>query len=227
MNELLKARIIAACEESLEAAGLRVEMVTDFSEVEDLANLANKPYLTPITSPAHNDLHERNAIWLVARSEGRPAIMGAARYDDLGQLSLGAFWSASLSRVYGKNGGPVIENIDDVFLSRMRGKVVYFGDLFVASGVRGSRKTLRCFTALGHMLVSIKWDPDWTYAFIREEDILRGAAANYGFPNVYPNPFTWIDPPAPRSNREWCAVLPKGGLESVGHAVLDSILGDD
>lgn len=105
--------------------------------------------------------------------------------------------------------------------------MVYFGDLYVNPRGRGDRLTLRAFVALGHLAVSLKWEPDWTYCFVRERDALRGAAMLYGFCQIVPDPFTWIDPPSPRENSEWLALLPKVDLMSVVEAVRDAVCSSD
>lgn len=213
MRTVEAAGALAALSGSLMAEGYTVREVEDITTVPALIEQIGKPYLTPLSSPMHNDFTEGNSIWLVAERGGVPVYLGCARLEDLGRESVGLYWGRVLRRAYsGSSDGVVIDNIRPEVEKALGGRLVYFGDLYVKLQGRGSRKALRSFVAIGHLAVSLKWNPDWIYCFVREEDVLRGAAALYGFTSLYPNPFNWVAPPHPRSNSEWLAVLPRAEL---------------
>ena len=198
--------------------GFLVEELRDFGQVAGLVEQAGKPYLTPITSPSYNDFTEQTALWFVAKRDGEVAFLGGARLEDLGSETLDAYWPRVLARGYPREcGAAPIANVRPEVVRAVRGRLVYFGDLFAARSARGNRTALRAFVALGHLSVMLKWNPDWIYCFVREADVLRGAAALYGFNSIFPTPFEWIDPPAPRDKSEWLAALS-------GEEVLPSVL---
>lgn len=209
--------------------GYEVEELTDMSAVHDAVEAAGKAYLTPFNSPAHNDFTQKSALWLVARKEGVPAFLGCARLEDLGSERLDQYWPRVFSRAYGDsaNKGAVIRNVGSDIATEMSGRLVYFGDLFVSPSVRGSRSALRSFVALGHLAVSLKWDPDWTYCFVRERDLMRGAAALYGFTRHFGAPFEWIEePPTPRSRSERLVGLPRRDLGWSVSAAVSAIMSE-
>lgn len=223
MRTIEVAGALGALQQSLMRDGYTVREVEDVSTVPELIEQIGKSYLTPLSSPMHNDFTEGNSIWLVAEKEGEPIYLGCARLEDLGRESVGSYWSRILARAYSENAGDtVIENVRPEIERRLGGKMVYFGDLYVKRSGRGSRKALRSFVAIGHLAVSLKWNPDWIYCFVREGDVLRGAAALYGFTSLFPNPFHWVAPQPPRENSEWLAALSKDEVWHCVAAALDA-----
>ncbi len=228
MKTVSRAVNLGLLHQHLRSCGFDVAEVEDPAKVLDLTQNIGKPYLTPFSSPEHNDFTQKTALWLVGWQGDEPAFMGCARLEDLGGEGISSYWRRSFARAYGGvRAGPVIRGVRRDIERGFSGRVVYFGDLFVNPKVRGSRKALRSFVALGHLSVSLKWDPDWTYCFVRERDVLRGASANYGFTQVYPSPFEWVDePPAPRDRSEWLATLPRQSLDESVEAVVRTISKD-
>lgn len=226
MQTIEAAAALGALRASMVAEGYTVRQVEDVATIPELIERVGKPYLTPLSSPLHNDLTEGNSIWLVAEEGDEPVYLGCARLEDLGRESIASYWSRSLERAYpNREGEGVIENVRLEVDRAIGGRIVYFGDLFVKGHRRGSRKALRTFVAIGHLAVSLKWNPDWTYCFVREADVLRGAAALYGFTMLYPNPFSWVNPPYPRDNSEWLATLPRSEVWHCVEAALNASIG--
>lgn len=208
---------------SLADEGFVVREVEDVTTVPGLIERIGKPYLTPLSSPSHNDFTAGNSLWLVAEKEGEPVYLGCARLEDLGGEAIGRYWARVLHRAYAERPEDVVINGVRPEIERtVGGRLVYFGDLYANVSVRGARKALRAFVAIGHLAVSLKWDPDWVYCFVREADVLRGAAAIYGFTALYPNPFNWVAPPPPRENSEWLAALPRTELWHCAKAALEA-----
>lgn len=218
MDFIEAATVAVECYQDLASRGVVVEQISEYDRVQEVAEMMGKPYLTPVNSPAWHDFHRSNCIWLVGWADEVPAYFGISRLEDLQGEGLRSYWPRAMRRLYGR-GSDVIESVSDTVDSHMTGRLVYFGDLFVNSSCRSaSLAGLRAFTALGHLAVSQKWDPDFTYCLVRERDILRGAAANYGFNHVLPSPMRWIDPPSPRSNSEWLAYISRRDLPEMMQA---------
>ena len=218
-----KGTVIGACTTHLAERGLRIEQVTEYDRIPEIVERAQKEYLTPVVSPVHNDLTQGNCIWLVAWLGDQPAMVGGARLEALGAESVSSFWPRSLGRMYGREPGELIHSVSSEISSRLNGNLAYFGDLHVNPSMRGMLSNLRAFIAIGHMAVSLNWDPDFTYAFVREADVMRGAAARYGFLDVFPQPMVWNNPPKPRSNGEWCGVLPRDKLRIMATSVVQGL----
>lgn len=223
MNEIEKATLLTRCSDYLAMQGITVLALDNFDRVAELLVDAGKPYLTPFTSPFHNDLMEGNALWLIGLRKERPVMMGCARLEDIGREPIEKYWRRAFARAYAEEGAGELHSVNPEIARRVSGRLVYFGDLFIEQGARGRRSNLRCFTAVGHMAVSLKWDPDFTYAFIRERDLLRGSGHAYGFNWFVPDPFVWENPPHPRSPTEWAAFVSRGDLPYVARKVQDSV----
>ncbi|MBO9451467.1 hypothetical protein J7426_14430 [Tropicibacter sp. R16_0] len=191
--------------EYLGGYGLEIEEISDVSEIPNLVKAAQKPYLTPLSSPEFNDFTWSNSIWLVAKRAGQPVYLGCARLEDIGGEPIESYWSRTFSRAYGHGfTKQIIGNVRPEITRNLKGRLVYFGDLFVCETERGSRNKLRAFIAIGQLAAVLKWNPDWIYCFVRKRDIMRGASALYGFNRNFGPPFDWVGtPPAPRDRSEW------------------------
>lgn len=227
LSELEKGQMIGRCEAFLNGRGYRIEEITDYSRIEEIAADSRKAYLTPLVSPKTNDLTNGNCIWLAAWKGDVPVMLGGARLEDLGSESVSSFWPRSLERLYDRPRGELIESVCDGVAAVLRGRLAYFGDLHVSPEVRGSLASVRAFVTIGHLAVSLKWDPCFVYAFVRERDALRGASLRYGFLDAYPAPMRWIDPPRPRTNAEWCCVVSRAKLPVMARAAVVSITQSD
>lgn len=224
MDTLARAAAIGRLMKVLESKGFEVSQVSDPVEVGDIVAQIGKPYLTPMSAAASNDFTSGNYLPLVARKDGEPAMLGCARLEDLGHEPVDRFWQRVFSRTYGDaSGKDVVGRVRPEVVRAVARRLVYFGDLFVNPKFRGMSSSVREFVAIGHLAVSLKWDPDWIYCFIREKDMLRGAAVRYGFSATMPAPFEWlIDPPAPRDRSEVLALLSRDELPVVTQQALRS-----
>lgn len=209
--------------EYLKSRGYVVEELNDFDAVQGIIERAEKPYLTPMSSPMHNDFTRDNVVWLVAWKDDSPAFLGCARYEGLAGEKLSDYWTRQFRRAYSSDGSPVINQFCERLDRLNPNRLAYFGDLYVSAMHRGSRLDIRAFVALGHLAVSLKWEPDLTYCFIRERDLLRGAGILYSFTDVISYPFRWIDPPHPRESSEHLAVLPRDEVMSITERVENAV----
>jgi hypothetical protein len=63
---------------------------------------------------------------------------------------------------------------------RLRGKLVYHGELWVDRGVK-SRKVIELYSRLGLVLALIKWNPDAIWALASHQMATHGHSARMGF----------------------------------------------
>jgi hypothetical protein len=207
MDEIERATALVCCHQYLKKRGIDVHIVHNLDAVDGMVTESSKPYLTPLMSPAHNDLTAGNSVWLAGIKSGDPVMLGGARLEHVGPDGIGPYWARSLQRAY--SGAPQfkIANVDSEIARRVRGDVVYFGDMYVdrkcGAGILGAR----AFTAIGHLVTSARWSQNWTYAFLHDRDATRGAGLRYGLNWFVPQPFQWDAPPPTRSDTEWCGFL--------------------
>ena len=143
----------------------------------------------------------------------------------MGREGIETYWKRIFLRAYSEDGrSDVIGSVRSKVKAMFHGKSVYFGDLFVSKDFRGSRLALRAFVAVGHLVTTLRWDANQTYCFVRERDVLRGAAALYGFNHLISKPFEWvIEPPQPRDRSEVLAFLDAEDLHYHVASVVDSV----
>lgn len=210
MNFLELSQLAVMCQAELWEDGLTVRQETDFSVIGSIAqSLDPKKTVTPVLEPGLNDFTSSNCFWLIAEKDGQPMLMGGARFDDLTQTRTTDFLKASLDRVYG---GDEVSNFSPLIDQQIGGRVVYFGDLHTnhrSPFSKRARLRLRLFTCIAHAAAVSDFKPDVIYSFIREDDVQRGAAENYGFTRRIPNPLTWRTEPLTRKNSEWIVYRPK------------------
>ncbi|MEP4195918.1 MAG: hypothetical protein ABJL99_09815 [Aliishimia sp.] len=219
MSKHMLVEAYSICRERLKQKGVQISVVTDFSSINGILEILGKPYLTPSLSPFANDFSQGNCFWLIAMRRGEVIAAGGTHFDDLGDEPVSEFWRRSAARQYGRNHKEVVSvsRTVDQFIG---GKLVYFGDLFVAQ--KGDRRRLSDFVLAGHMLAGIKWSPDFTYVWLREEDLRRGAGYIYGFMNTLPIGQVWHDPPSPRSNTEMCVYTERAKLVALAQRIIAS-----
>lgn len=222
MQTLQLGRYFSDLYRYLEGEGYQIEELTDYMAIGGLMDQIGKAYLTPMNSPTANDFTQKNVLWLVARKSGVPVMVGAARLEDLGDETVDEYWRRLFWRHHPE--AKFRLNFPTV-VSDMKGKLAYFGDMFVVQGHRGKANALRAFVALGHVAVSMKWDPDWTYCFVRERDVMRGSPSRFGFTRQMGVAFSWEGkPPEPRTGTEWLVGLPRGELAASISATIETLM---
>ncbi|TNF60066.1 MAG: hypothetical protein EP307_09270 [Rhodobacteraceae bacterium] len=212
MQEFDKTELIAICRGKLQEDGFRVVVEQDFDRIPSILDEIGKPYLTPKMSPLYNDFTGHDCFWLLLMRDNRVVAAAGTRLDDIGGGSIAEYWRRTMRRQYGANERQVIGRVADPVEQDLRGRLAYFGDLYFTTEAGRSITTVRRFVLIGHMITSLKWNPDWTYAFLRERDVRRGACFHYGFNRFIPDAQFWIDPPAPRENTEYCAMTSRRDL---------------
>lgn len=223
MDDLEKAKTIARCLGFLEQDGVRVEQYQRFGDFREIVSGAGKDYLTPFSDPLKAELSQTSALFLVAWKDDLPAMIGCTRLEDLGDESIEDYWLRSYTRAYHDHGGFPTGPVPTEIKRNVGRRLVYFGDLFVARHFRRSVRNLRSFTTIGHLAVSIKWDPDWTYLMMHDKDVRRGAFVNYGFNWAVPKPFHWKTLPPTRSHSEWACFLERQQLPGMVRSTMASL----
>ncbi len=222
MGEYEKAELIAICREKLLRDGLAVHVEQDFDRVPKIIEAIGKPYLTPKMSPFFNDFTAENCFWLRLEKDGETVALAGARLDDLGDGSITEYWRRTMRRQYGNGEVEMVTQVASPLERELKGRLAYFGDLHFSRAAGRSLKTVRRFVLIGHMITALKWNPDWTYAFLREDDVRRGGGYHYGFNRYIPDAQFWVDPPSPRENTEYCVMTNRRDLAYMAQAFIRS-----
>lgn len=211
--ELEMMKLGAICLAQLERLGYTVEQSCDFQGIAKEIPDIGKALISPTMSFQINDFTEENAFWIVLRKSSQLVAVMAMRIDRIGRGSVDRFWSEAYSRHYPTEKGVSVSAHVPVAVRQLTGDLVYMGDLHFREEDRKYRPTLMCFVHLAHALCFTKWRHDWTYAFHRREDVLRGYADRYGFNNRWPGAQIWTDPPSYRSSSEFLSVISREEFE--------------
>ena len=177
-----------------------------------------KPKFIPRMDPNLNDFTEGNAFWIFLTDNGVPVASTAVRHERVGNESVTSFWKRTFRRHYPNADDQTIISVAQPAAARLRGNLIYVGELFVSENSRGSRDTLRLFMMLAHLSVMVRWPVDWCYAFMRDRDVKLGFAARYGFTWQLPCAQVWANAPEGRSSSEWLVAVTREDLEHMFQA---------
>lgn len=208
-------KLFALCQQALEERGIGIEESSDFAACEARMRAIGKMSVTPMLSSDYHDLSRDNAAWLILQKDGHDIGGVAARHDLLISETLSNYWARSYARLY--KGKGALRAVPDTPrpCDEIRGKVVYTGEFFIASEMRGSRHLLSLYTHLLFSYCHLRWHPDWLYAFVRARDARRGYAAEYGFTRQYPGAHFWQVLPDGRATGEYLVAIQSGELSDM------------
>lgn len=179
--------ILQRCRSQLQdGVGMTVEQTSDFRAVSVIADRIGKKWYNTYLKPDENDFFEPEAFWLIIKNAAGEAIgVVGARHVNTGKTPLIKFYRDRLDRLQPE----LLRSLGDQALqppiaSKIQGRVVYFGDLFIAPEHRRSDTNyIEIIMLLMFVLSLIKWpETEWMYSFLRASDLARGAAWRYGFP---------------------------------------------
>ncbi len=189
MQEIDLTKIAALSLRRLGEEGFGLSCEADLRLFEESMEELGKRENYPMISAAWHDLSSSDAFGLLINRAGQGPVGGvAARHLNLGRDSLQEHWESSYARLYPGDVPPISGGA--AIASRMRGRIVYLGELFLCEEWRGGRVNLPAVMHCLHALVALKWRPDWVYGFIR----IRGirVAAEFGFSRTYPGAQNWL-----------------------------------
>ncbi|SLN62156.1 hypothetical protein PEL8287_03382 [Roseovarius litorisediminis] len=180
--------------------------------------------LTAKLSGHFNDFTEESGFWLFMKEDGNYVAAVATRFDTIGRDSMPDYMIRTMRRHYPHGSGETLLEFTRALPPGFHGRMAYIGELFVHPGRRGSLQKLRYFMMLLHSCIASKWQVDWVYAMMRDRDVKRGFATNYGFSMQLPGVAKWAKPmPAGRGDSEWLVALSSQHLEHMMHYYAGSL----
>lgn len=175
----------------LKELGYDVLATDDFAEVEGLVQQTGKPFRSPMFDTRRNDFTEGRAFWLFLKKDGE--IIGglAAQSIDLGQESFEHYIRRSTNAQY--NIEADLQHVARPLNDRLKGQLIYFGDLHLSDAARGRRKVLREYCHVAVFLGALTWPHfDWMFAHIPYQH--RSLQDVYGFTSITHGAFLWGEP---------------------------------
>ncbi|MEL7114479.1 MAG: hypothetical protein AAGP08_02635, partial [Pseudomonadota bacterium] len=116
----------------------------------------------------------------------------ACRYDLRGD-DFGDFLRRTSAQQYGR--ADPIQSVAAPVLDRLKGQLIYIGELQLHPSFRGQIAVLRAYTGMLQALAVMKWDFDFMYAFVPIEH--RRLIEIYGFNWWCDNAILWRGTPPP------------------------------
>ena len=129
--------------------------------------------------------------------------------DNIGGESVETYWPRLFRRNYPSGEDETTSVTPNSAVQKLRGRLIYLGDLYFDARVRGQRDVLETFIWLLHMTAALKWEFDWIYAFMRQRDVELGFSVRYGFTRAIPNAQNWISEHPGRGSSEYLVMLPR------------------
>ena len=217
------ARLVTDLKNDLAELGFDVRVAADLVEFNALKLQLRGERAHPYHDPEICGLPRDRAFWMsIADNSGRVVGIQAFRLDYV-TTSLADWAPAYTIGLYMRrqeimvpmHAMPPQNSISE----RIRGRLVYHGELWIDSEFRKLRLSHR-FGRLGLLLCLLKWQPDAIWALAAESMALNGGMLRLGYTHLERGFFRWqwvsegIDP------IEWVAIAERSGLEQMVNEIL-------
>ena len=216
MNHTALLRSAAVLIHRIEASGVDVSEISREIEIAKALEQMDKASITPKLEQARNDFTTENSFWLFLSDDDGSFAAVSARLDAIGREPIAEYWQRTYARYYGYS--RPFSHIEESEVSFLAGRLVYVGEFHVARRMRGNLDMVADLAALVQILSVIKWEPDFVYAFVRDEQAQRGLIARYGFQRQVMCPRTWATEPPGRFSSEWLVANSATGVEHLARA---------
>jgi len=196
----------------LAAAGYDVVAPSNFGEISEMVAATGRNQQTPMMSLNRNDFTRRDAFWLFLVRDGKPIAGTAARYTDLAGESFDSFLRRTSREQYQRETDPIVSVAPPV-MERLKGRLIYLGELELHPGHRGKARKLFRFAHVMMGMAALKWPEfEMMYAFVPKQHVKL--ADGYGFTWKVPRAITWSDPvPLGRLNDHWLVATSRVDFE--------------
>jgi|GEM_PF-1065500 hypothetical protein len=180
------ADFIARRRKELLDLGMHIQTRDDFETLYDL-EIEGKT-ISPMFSPRHHDLLDQRARWICGTIDNEIVHVQAYRMIDTGEASMERALGSEFSRIFGNpalSDGRISDALED-----MRGRVIYHGDLWCHSKLRGTGAGER-LGALGVASAMMTFDPDYVVGFMEQPLAGRGFFFREGYHHIEPLGSGW------------------------------------
>lgn len=194
--------LISLCREWLADLNIRLEYTQSVEHFAKEMTSAGKLPSHPMFDQRFFDFKENDSFGILAYIDEKCVGGIGGYFYDLGDRPLGQHMAASYLRLYGPESGRVHAHAP-VIAETIKGPTVYLAELYLDKPPRGVPGVSAAILIYIQCIAALFWKPNWIHAFVREEDGLRGKAAQYGFTTVVPMAQMWQSPPERRFSSEY------------------------
>lgn len=162
---------------ALTARGYDLFVPEDYARIPSLVLQTGLAHPSPVHAISRNDFTKGDAFWLFLTY--RDAVVGgvAASHYDLRGDDFEDFLRRTAAQQYGR--ADPIRRIAPPVVDRLRGQLIYTGELHLRADFRGNLSVLEAFFRMLIALAALKWEFDHIYAIVPEEH--RRLIEVYGF----------------------------------------------
>lgn len=178
---------------ALAAQGYDVTIPEDYQDIPALVLRTGRPQQNPMHALSRNDFAKDDAFWLFLTKEGRVVAGCAAVRYDLRSDDFEGFLRRTSAQQYGRH--DPIERVAPPVLERLRGELIYVGEMQVHPEFRGNLPVLRAYAGMMLSLSALKWPFDFMYAFVPTQH--RRLIEVYGFNWWVEQAISWRAPAPP------------------------------
>jgi hypothetical protein len=213
------AHVAVELHAKLRALGLRLTVGSDLAAFNNFSlQLRGKP-VSPYFDPAIAGLRPERAFWMtLENASGKPIGMQAFRLDHV-DSSLAEWAQVYTIALYMRRQELIVPAEGTMprnsVAERVRGRLVYQGDLYLENGSARTRQAIENFGKLGLVLTYLKWQPDAVWGLMAHRMATTGTSTRMGFAYIERGVLRWqvtsdgIDP------IEWIAISERPALEQL------------
>lgn len=207
-------------EQVLNRMGLTFEAVSGDVEFTPVHGNERETF-TPYHSDQHFDKTPDNFIVFRLRDEiGRVRAQQAARFEDIGRLTLSQFHRRQLERVHKLEGARVDPYHSNPALEMISGRIVYHGDVLCSKNPRLPSGALEAFCVVSMMISQNKWDHDFGWAMVNKRNARGGIAERFKMVHSYPVATLWKDIPEFRGREDYICFNSRSDVEYLAKVAL-------
>jgi hypothetical protein len=217
-NPLELARLCSQLECELLDLGYTVNVCNDMSLLDEAVRRSRSKSVSPMHNPEVCDFSGQRAFWMSLDDPSGETVGLQAFRCDLVDTSLADWCAPYMIGIYMRCNELMVPSIQkpspDSVANTLRGYLVYHGELWLSKATK-NRKTFDCFTRLGLLLSTIKWNPDAIWGLAGEQMAKHGHPNRIGYTTIERGFLKWewasdgIDPV------EYLNVVKRQGLQQI------------
>lgn len=227
-NPLGLAKLCAALESQLLAAGYCIQLSTDFNKLDTEKLKLRGSRVGPMHDCDVCDFSQERAFWIALRDSAGETVGVQAYRCDYIDTSLADWLPNYMIGVYMRREELMmpsqVKPPQGSISWRLRGRLVYEGELWLAKAVK-ARNVFDAFARLGMLLSMVKWNPDAIWGLASQQMARHGHVGRIGYTILERGFLRWqwaskdVDPV------EYLAAIERPAMEQMIEDMLSTELG--
>lgn len=213
------AHVAVQLHAKLRSLGLKLTVGSDLAALNSFSLQLRSKALSPYFDPAIAGLPAERAFWMTLQSEsGKPVGLQAFRLDWV-ESSLAEWAQVYTIALYMRRQELIVPAEGTMprtsIAERIRGRLVYQGDLYLDPGLARNRNNIELFGKLGLILTYLKWQPDAVWGLMAHRMATKGTSTRMGFAYIERGVLRWQTTSEGIDPVEWIAISERSALEQM------------